>query len=267
MALVLGAVLLVTAPVSGRAATVHYVLTAGSRIVESCDRCGVDPPLSEPLSGSFDLTAMPLPSESPVDAVTGVDWRSPSFVIGGSGFLQRLNSDQLAIVIDARVNGVSTLLTTGRRQRPVPGDLHLVLVTPGDAGRQLMLTIVAVPVPPNGPDGDADGVLDSVDNCPKTTNADQADGDRDGVGDACDACDATEPRSPVLDDGCAPEQICACDGPSLEEEWTNQRAYVQCIGRVLKGLRRQGKISRSDLVRMMRAAVESGCGRRVLARR
>ncbi len=264
--LVLGAALFATVPAPGGAATLHYVLTGGSQIVERCDTCETEP-LSEPLSGSFNLTAMPVPSESPVDALTGVDWHSPSFAIGGSGFLQRLNSDQLAIVIDARINGVSTLLTSGRRQRPAPGDLRLVLVTPRDAEQQFMLTIVAVPVAPDGPDGDGDGVLDSVDNCPRTANADQADVDGDGVGDACDACTATESRSPVLDDGCAPQQRCACDGPSPGEDWPNQRAYVQCIDRVLKVLRRQGKISRSDLVRMMHEAVNSGCGRRVLALR
>ena len=35
-------------------------------------------------------------------------------------------------------------------------------------------------------DADADGVLDPVDNCPLTANANQADSDHDGVGDACE---------------------------------------------------------------------------------
>ena len=35
-------------------------------------------------------------------------------------------------------------------------------------------------------DYDGDGVLDSIDNCPKTANADQADIDGDGIGDVCD---------------------------------------------------------------------------------
>jgi len=42
------------------------------------------------------------------------------------------------------------------------------------------------------PDGDGDGILDSVDNCPSISNAQQADGDRDGVGDACDTCTDTD---------------------------------------------------------------------------
>lgn len=39
-----------------------------------------------------------------------------------------------------------------------------------------------------GSDTDGDGILDLIDNCPQTSNPDQADADRDGVGDACDGC-------------------------------------------------------------------------------
>jgi len=36
-------------------------------------------------------------------------------------------------------------------------------------------------------DTDGDGIIDADDNCPGTSNADQADFDGDGIGDACDA--------------------------------------------------------------------------------
>lgn len=36
------------------------------------------------------------------------------------------------------------------------------------------------------PDTDSDGIPNSVDNCPTTSNADQADSDNDGIGDACE---------------------------------------------------------------------------------
>jgi Ca2+-binding RTX toxin-like protein len=48
-------------------------------------------------------------------------------------------------------------------------------------------TILIPPVDPEDGDADEDGVLDSVDNCPETSNADQGDGDGDGIGDACQA--------------------------------------------------------------------------------
>ncbi|WP_372793477.1 MopE-related protein, partial [Lutibacter sp.] len=40
-------------------------------------------------------------------------------------------------------------------------------------------------------DSDGDGILDNIDNCPATANADQADADGDGIGDVCDNCSTT----------------------------------------------------------------------------
>lgn len=40
------------------------------------------------------------------------------------------------------------------------------------------------------PDRDADGIVDSQDNCVDTANNAQVDGDQDGIGDACDVCPA-----------------------------------------------------------------------------
>ena len=45
--------------------------------------------------------------------------------------------------------------------------------------------------PPASTDEDEDGVLNAADNCPATSNADQADSDADGNGDACDAIATT----------------------------------------------------------------------------
>jgi len=47
---------------------------------------------------------------------------------------------------------------------------------------------VACPVDTGLPDGDADGVCDSADECPAIPDPSQADGDGDGLGDACDPC-------------------------------------------------------------------------------
>ena len=45
---------------------------------------------------------------------------------------------------------------------------------------------VTSPAPPPPDDSDGDGILDSSDNCPLVSNADQLDTDGDGIGDACD---------------------------------------------------------------------------------
>ena len=49
---------------------------------------------------------------------------------------------------------------------------------------------------PNG-DADGDGVLNGVDNCPNTANADQADADGDGIGDVCEDSDGDGVFDPV----------------------------------------------------------------------
>lgn len=49
-------------------------------------------------------------------------------------------------------------------------------------------------------DMDADGVLDTDDNCPSTENGEQDDRDQDGFGDACDFCiDEADPTFTNLD--------------------------------------------------------------------
>jgi len=55
-------------------------------------------------------------------------------------------------------------------------------------------------------DSDGDGILDSLDNCPDTANADQLDTDVDGVGDVCDICadfdDTIDTDNDGIPDGC-----------------------------------------------------------------
>ncbi len=59
-------------------------------------------------------------------------------------------------------------------------------VQPAD-DRDFIATMTNGPVAAVG-DSDADGILDTADNCRFTYNPDQADRDGDGVGDACDNC-------------------------------------------------------------------------------
>lgn len=58
------------------------------------------------------------------------------------------------------------------------------------SGCPLLLSIIAAGCPSDDGDGDRDADADGIDNCPTTSNADQADVDGDGVGDACEPCQA-----------------------------------------------------------------------------
>jgi hypothetical protein len=248
------------------AQTIHYVLTDESYLVRYCHNCA--PPLMsiESLTGVFDLTLLQVPSEQVIEAITGAKWKSKSSSVSGTGFLQRLGADQVAMVIDAKVDGSPVLLTSGRRQASPPKELRIQLTTT-DKENGYEVTLVAEPYSAEGPDADDDGVVDSIDNCPNLNARDQSDEDHDGVGDACDACPGTDPGSPVLADGCAPNQHCPCEGPTENEEWRSQRAYVQCIARSLKTLSEAGKVSRSRVREIIQEAVRSTCGRKELALR
>lgn len=245
---------------------VHYALTAQSQLVEPCLECPNGQKVSV-LHGSFDLTPMPVTTEPALEAITGVNWHTDTHTIRGSGFVQHVEPGRVAVVVDARVDGSSVLLTSERRQRFIPGALRLLLMSPAGDAAGLMLSIVAVPQFDDEPDADADGVADSVDNCSALSNLEQLDADIDGVGDACDACAETLAHAPVLKDGCSPAQRCPCDGPSIGQEWETQQAYIQCFNRQLRLLRRQGKVTRDEIGDLMKQAVRSGCGRRAVALR
>lgn len=64
----------------------------------------------------------------------------------------------------------------------------------GDDGACTTLTVVVCA------DADADGVCDSVDNCPTDANPDQTDSDSDGIGDVCDAGCADSDGDSVCDE-------------------------------------------------------------------
>lgn len=71
------------------------------------------------------------------------------------------------------------------------------------------------------PDSDGDGIFDNVDNCPVTSNADQADFDEDGVGDACDP-DNDNDGVPDATDNCplllGPNYCYTCDPQVLDSD-------------------------------------------------
>jgi hypothetical protein len=245
----------------------HYVLNRGSKITAVCNACVAPAGRPETLSGSFDVTVLPVESSGQVVAVTNVQLSSKSFAITGNGFLQRLSGDRQAMVIDARVNDEKALLSSGRRQRADPGGITIILSSGRSAGRTYVLVLSASAVGEPFPDADADGVPDTQDNCRGVANPDQADRDGDGVGDACDQCPDTPAGSVVTSDGCSVDQLCPCAGPAPNAEWENQTQYLRCVARATRTLRHQGRLSRAQSIAILRQALRSGCGRIIVALR
>ncbi len=67
--------------------------------------------------------------------------------------------------------------------------VHLIMSRRTGAGALLLLAFFLIGDPACD-DQDADGILDSQDNCMQDPNPDQADQDSDGIGDVCDTCPA-----------------------------------------------------------------------------
>ncbi|MBI4514529.1 MAG: hypothetical protein HY699_01775 [Deltaproteobacteria bacterium] len=253
-------------PTHVAAGTVHYVLGAGSTITPTCSSCAQSPGPVEPLTGSFDLANLPVVNGAEVTAMTDLDAHSESFGVTGGGFVQR-SAGGVRAVIDAQINGRALLLASGRQPDIGPAAFTIILASPRNLDSGYLLVLVAQPAGPDQPDADQDFIPDSLDNCRSAPNFDQRDGDGDGVGDACDRCADTPAGDAVLDGGCSLDQACPCQGPDLETEWKDQRAYMKCVARVLRSARRAGRISRREVAALVQRAVQSGCGHTALALR
>lgn len=249
------------------AGTRHYVLNAGSSITAVCRSCNEPPGAPQPLSGSFDVTLLPVASIFDVAAVTNVSLTAKSFSISGNGFLQRLGSDRQAMVIDARVNDTKVLFTSGRKQYAGAQDITIILSSHRASDHTYVVVVSASPLDDQPADADRDGVADGQDNCPTVGNADQADADGDAVGDACDACPDTPTGSLVTGKGCSIGQMCPCDASPDGTQWNSQNDYLRCVSRATRTLRRAGQLSRAESLHLLRRAGRSGCGRTILALR
>jgi hypothetical protein len=249
------------------AASQHYLLNAGSSITTVCNACVAPPARPEVLSGSFDVTGLPIESSGEVVAVTNVQLRSRSFVVTGNGFLQRLSDDHQAMVIDVRVNDEKALLSSGRRQHADPAGITMILSSGRSTRQTYVLVLSASAVKEQLPDTDGDGIPDAQDNCPAIANPGQADTDGDGVGDACDHCPFTPAGSVITTDGCSVEQLCPCGGPTVDVEWENPGEYLRCVAGATRILRRQGQLSRTQSLGILRQSMRSGCGRIIVALR
>ncbi len=257
-------VLVAVAAGPARAKTIRYVLGAGSTITPICTDCVRSPGPTEALRGSFEMMTLPLPGQPAVSAVTGLQASSASFRLSASGFLQEDGAGS-RIVLDAQINGAAQILSTTRQPELQSPVFTAVLSTPYEQSVGYLIVLVAQTAGAAELDSDGDSIPDSIDNCPDEPNFDQHDTDGDGIGDACDSCPATLLGQVVLDSGCSISQLCPCAGPKDGGEWNAQHGYVRCVARALRQLRRAGKVSRHDVVTVIKRAVHSGCGRTVLA--
>jgi len=250
-------------PATAMAGAVHYVLVAGSTITPICRTCGPTTPPTQPLTGVFDVTLLPVPGGEAVTAITGVELQAESFTIRGSGFFQ--HDPEGGLVMEVHVNGVDVTLRSDHRPQLEPASLSATVASAAGQGVGYLVVLVAHVETDDQPDADGDSIADSRDNCPGVPNFDQHDADGDGVGDACDNCPATASGAVVLPTGCSVAQVCPCEGPAPDVQWSDQHAYVRCVARALRTLRRDGKISRHEVAIQVDDAVRSGCGRTALA--
>ncbi|MGZ5517589.1 MAG: hypothetical protein ACXWJX_07820, partial [Limisphaerales bacterium] len=84
----------------------------------------------------------------------------------------------------------------------------------------------------------------------------EADEDADGVPDSLDQCPGTPAGSIVNADGCSIEQLVPCDGP-----WKNHGQYVSAIAHVTREFREQGLISEGQRAQIVSEAARSDCGK------
>lgn len=255
---------LLTWTTGAAAQTVRYALMPGSRILQRCATCQ---PSGDELRGTFDLTQMPVSSDFSLDAITQIDWQAPGVTVAGSGYVQRLGQDQLALVAQVRINGTSLLLTSGRRQHSPADRITLLLSTPRGSEPAYTVRLVAAPAPDATADADGDGVPDLRDNCPASANHAQADDDEDGTGDACDRCEGTLFGEAPDTTGCSTGQNCPCDGPEPDRIWRDQKEYVNCVVTESRALELQGRLTHRQALENLRRAVRSGCGRNEIAAR
>jgi uncharacterized repeat protein (TIGR03803 family) len=87
------------------------------------------------------------------------------------------------------------------------------------------------------------------------------DEDNDGVPDARDSCPGTPPGVAVDDHGCSIEQYVPCAGPVTGGYWRSHGQYIGAVTEVADTFAAQGLISESERDAIVRAAVQSDCGK------
>jgi hypothetical protein len=123
-----------------------------------------------------------------------------------------------------------------------PGDLECVNnvcviagTTHPDAAVHDAISIDGRPIDGPPGDGDGDGVLDNVDNCPSKANVDQHDEDGDAIGDLCDPCphingDKADQDGDGVGDACDPQPTIAKQSIIFFDPFTTNRSEWTAAG-------------------------------------
>jgi len=252
------------APAGAAASGRSYTLVGHSSIVTVCPSCGTPPSAPRPLSGTFQLTALPVAGSLAFAAITDMALYAEGISIRGSGFVQNLDSNRQAMVISAAITGRELLLRSGQRPSFHEDGIRLILSSADAEGVSYLIVLEANADLSAARDADGDGMDDTTDNCRTLANADQRDGDADGIGDLCDSCEGAS-AGLVNANGCTVEQICPCYEQRDGSSWENRAQYLRCVAAEARVLRREGQVSTADAWRLVREAAKTTCGRPIIA--
>jgi len=95
----------------------------------------------------------------------------------------------------------------------------------------------------------------------------ETDEDADGVPDSLDQCPGTPPGAIVNADGCSIDQLVPCEGPASGGKWKNHGQYVSSIAHVTQEFRAEGLIDEDQSADIISDAARSGCGHKAPRRR
>jgi hypothetical protein len=95
----------------------------------------------------------------------------------------------------------------------------------------------------------------------------ETDEDADGVPDSLDQCPGTPPGDIVNAEGCSIDQLVPCEGPRSGGKWKNHGQYVSSIAHVTQEFRAQGLIDEDQSADIISDAARSGCGHKAPRRR
>ena len=228
---------------------ITYTLARGSSITYA--QVGNQPPVTEPLTGSFDWTRCPDDGTDLCFDALRFDLESPSFITQvaplrndlATAVIRGTNVTCFGEKVDVLFKASGEMLTTawiytgnacgtyeGLPERPTRL-FYTDLVFEGVG----MMNLVAFA----GPDSDGDGVPDSADACP-----------------------GTAPHAAVDGAGCSIEQLVPCAGPRSGGRWKNHGQYVVALMKTAKAFQKQGLITKDQLRSITRAAVHSRCGKK-----